>query len=379
MFLVSSASGQQASNVKDLRLVSEYKQTRVEDISDDGKLVLYQMSTLMRTFSVPLDGRPPVALPKPSNDSDFLRIVDLSTGQEVARTRVEFYPTRVQFINGTRTVFYIEPAPLPKYAARLWDYDQNAVGTCTNDISVGAINFVSTNRALAIVSKARSPQSLGVLTLPDCKIVDVVPADPQHPERGVLYPLTISSHGHLLYKTTGHEILVRDIKTMTILHRFPRLQNGLYVGSHNAAFTPDGKQLLLVGSNTVDDTAKTERYLLFYDTETYDLVRKETVTAWRQPIVRNDTTINSDVLGSAWAISPDGETIAIANTTNDERIAFVDLYELKTLKKIARAAFPAVRVSRDNPFAARISQLFFTPDGKHLIASTDTTRVWRVN
>lgn len=53
-------------------------------------------------------------------------------------------------------------------------------------------------------------------------------------------------------------------------------------------YTPDGKQLLLVGSNTVYDTAKTDRYLLFYDTATYELLPRETVTGWRLPIVRND-------------------------------------------------------------------------------------------
>jgi hypothetical protein len=73
-------------------------------------------------------------------------------------------------------------------------------------------------------------------------------------------------------------MLVRDLKTMTVFHRFPRSQEGLYLGSHNVTYTPDGRYLLLVGSNTVYDTAKTDRYLLFYDTATYELLRRETVT-----------------------------------------------------------------------------------------------------
>jgi hypothetical protein len=69
MFLVTSAPGQQGSNVKDLQLVSEYKQNTIQDVSDDGKLlVFYQTSTPIRTFSVPLDGQPPVAMQKPSNE-----------------------------------------------------------------------------------------------------------------------------------------------------------------------------------------------------------------------------------------------------------------------------------------------------------------------
>lgn len=379
MFSVPLAPGQQGSNVKELQLASEYKQNSIEDISQDGKLLLlYQSKTRMQTFNVPLDGRAPTVMQKASNDTDVLRIVDLETGRELARTRVGFYPDHVQFINGTRTVFYVEPASGSQYAAKLWDYDQNVSRICANDISGSSIHFLSTTRALAIVRKPRQPRSIGSIKLPDCNIVDVGLADPEHPERGLVAPLVFSSHGHMLYKTDADEMLVRDTETQKVLHRFVMSQRGLYLGSYNVTYTPDGKQLLLVGSNTVLDSKQTDRYLLFYDAATYELVRKETVTAWRPPILRNDRAMNSNTLGSAWSISPNGEIIAIADTTADDRVAFVSLYDLKTLKKIAQAAFPAVRVSRDNPFAARISRLFFTPDGQYLIASTDATRVWRV-
>ena len=56
----------------------------------------------------------------------------------------------------------------------------------------------------------------------------------------------------------------------------------------------------------------------------------------------------------------------------------VVLYDLETGNEIARAAHPAVKKNRDDPFATRISRLAFTPDGKYLLSSTHDTFVWEV-
>jgi WD40 repeat protein len=143
-----------------------------------------------------------------------------------------------------------------------------------------------------------------------------------------------------------------------------------------ASYTPDGKFLLVPATNTIRDQPDTKRFLYFYDTTNYQLARQLDITSWNPPVVNDEVTFQSNVIGTALAIAPDSRTMAVAYEKG--RQPQVVLYDLETGKEVGRAVHPAVKESREDPFAARIGKLAFTPDGKYLFSSTHDTFVWEV-
>src|SRR5262249_17940621 len=108
---------------KALKLFAEYKHNILEDLSADGRLMLfYQTSKPMRTFTYRSD-TDKVKPDQPEVYDDLLRIVELESGREVGRIGTEFYPRAAQFLPNTQKVFYKEPkgSKLPGSLFKLWD------------------------------------------------------------------------------------------------------------------------------------------------------------------------------------------------------------------------------------------------------------------
>src|SRR5262245_32330674 len=81
-----------SSGDKTLKLVTEYKKNILEDISPDGRLLLfYQTSAPTRSYTIELDGSRGKANQPPVTD-DALRVVERESGRELGRIRVEFFP-----------------------------------------------------------------------------------------------------------------------------------------------------------------------------------------------------------------------------------------------------------------------------------------------
>jgi hypothetical protein len=184
------------------------------------------------------------------------------------------------------------------------------------------------------------------------------------------------------YETRGGVIIVRDTATLKTVKQIEP-SSGLIFGGR-PIYTPDGKLLLVVASNTTFDKPETRRHLLFYDATSYDVARELDITSWSPPVLREDVAVNSNVIGTAMAISPDSRFLAVGYTKEEKKgfsiteQAHIVVYDLTTGEEVARASHPQVKQQRSDPFAARIGKLAFTPEGKYLLSSTHDTLVWEI-
>lgn len=371
-----------------LKLVAEYKKNDLADISADGRLLLfYQTNIPMRSHTIPLDGRRGKANQPPVSD-DVLRVVERESGREIGRVRVEFFPLEERFVPGAQQVFYGEPKPRSggKWQYKLWDVASGQTRMCLDapEGNFSSATFLDQQHALGIVSQ-KEDELLGRLALADCTRTIISTADPTDPKKGFRSQLLLSPDKHHLTYTldnTLEEALVRDITSLKVIKRI-KSPSGLFLG--DAIYTPDGKFLLIVASNTIFDKPETKRFLLFYDTTNYEVARRLDITSWSPPNVRDDRAINSNVIGTAMAVSPDSRLLAVGYTKEDRKAlstteqAQVVLYNLTTGEEVARASHPPVKQQRSDPFTAKIGKLAFTPDGKYLLSSTYDTRLWQLS
>ena len=109
-----------------------YKKNQLADISDDGKyLLFFQTKTPFRRYSKPLDGGPATA-EQPPVDDDLLRVVESETGREIARRGIADFPSALQFIPGTKQIFYQEfrKARPARFVPKIWNYESGATRQC---------------------------------------------------------------------------------------------------------------------------------------------------------------------------------------------------------------------------------------------------------
>ena len=379
-----------------LKLAAEYKKNHLEDLSSDGKLMLfYQTSNSIRSFTFPSDGAPKADQP-PTND-DILRVVDRESGREIGRIGIYEFPYSAQFIPGTTQVFYSEGNAFPKRGTRekLWNpaSGESLVYLDSSEVlqaneSFSYITAISSQKAIgAVWQKNTGGELLLMLALPSYGRTTIGPVSPSTPEariagNGKVLGAYSSVRGQIAYKTMHEEvIIIRDTSTLQIVKQI-KPSSGLILGD-DPIYTSDGKYLLVVASNTTYDMAETQRYLLFYDTTNYEITKKLEVTSWKPPYLGDEVAMNSNYLGKM-AISPDSRMAAVGYTRKKKNIfstteqAEIVLYDLLTGEELGRAAHPAIRQKRDDPFAATIGKLAFTPDGKYLLSSTHDTRIWEI-
>lgn len=354
---------------KTLKLVTEYKKNILADISADGRLLLfYQSSAPTRSYTVPLDVDRGSANQPPVSD-DMLRVVERASGREAGRIKVQFFPENMQFVPDTQQVFYIEPASnKQKHLFKIWNFSTGEVTACSDK---DAINFrhatiVDPQHVLGAVLQENGGESLGKLTLPDCTQTIISPVDPEYPQGKTRGGLTISPDKRFITYTiyAGSEIIIWDIANKQVTKN---LSPAPLFSWNKPVYTPDGKLLIVATGTNAFSGEDTKNYLLFYDTGTYHQVRRLEVPG-----------------ASAIAVSPDGRLLAVGYTKEDRKAfttteqAQVVLYDLKTGEEVAKAAHPPVRQRRDDPFAAKVTRLTFTPDGKYLLSSTYNTLLWRI-
>ncbi|CDM64905.1 hypothetical protein PYK22_00900 [Pyrinomonas methylaliphatogenes] len=367
-----------------LRLVAEYKHDILCDISSDGRLVLfYRSSYPTRSYRI-YGGW--VKANQPEVYDDELRVVDLRDGREVSRIRVEFFPENEQLVPGTLKVFYKEPQRRGnelRWVLRLWDFSTGEVEVCSSEdwANFRHATIVDSQHVFGALYREGSGEAIALLTLPDCKLAIGDPVNPSDPTRMTTGLIISPNRRHLAYLTSG-EVYIRDIATLRIIERL-KVPVGL-VYKCGPIYTPDGKSLLVTASNMIFDKAEAKHYLLFYDTVNYEAVRQLDITGWMPPKMSDDSAIASCFVGTALAVSPDGWVMAVGYTRVRERLLWTEeqaevvLYDLSSGEEVGRVAHPAIRQRRDDPFAARVNRIAFTPDGKYMLTSTYDTRVWRI-
>lgn len=384
----ASLAGRSETSVgekKALNLVMEYKRNILEGISSDGRLLLfYQTSTPTRSYTIPLDGSRGKAN-QPEVSGDTLRVVERESGREVGSVRVAFFPESVQFIPSTQRVFYTEPTSNKQGRLfKVWNFSTGEAKSCSDEdtINFRHTTIVDAQGALGAVLQENGGELLGRLSLPECKRTVSEPVNPSNPKSMTWGGLNLSPDKRHLAYGTSEEIIIRDTATLNTVKRIKTASGLIFGGS--PIYTPDGKFLLVVASNTIFDKPETKRFLLFYDTTNYEVARRLDITSWSPPNVRDDRTVNSNVVGTAMAISPDSRLLAVGYTKEEKKAfttteqAQVVLYDLMTGAEVARASHPPVKQQRNDPFAAKVTQLAFTPDGKYLLSSTYDTRLWQL-
>ena len=367
-------------DTKSLTLVSQYKKNILQDISGDGTLLLfYETSQPVRTYTIsPADGKG-VANQADAN-SDVLRVVERDSGRELGRIRVGFFPSDVQFIPGSRRVFYKEPKRIDgklEWRLKTWDLTNGEARECSA-ANVMAQSFLLSDaqHVLKIMRRQGKGEHVSILALANCTQTKVGPIELSDRIEGSISFL--HARKEMAY-VSNQRIVVRNVETLNVVREIS-LGTSMYLGQ-DAIYTPNGKFLVVLATNTIFDKPDTKRFLYFYDTTNYQLVRQLDVTSWSPPVINDEVAIQSNFIGTAVAFSPDSRTMAVASTNNrsSTQQARIVLYDLETGNEISRAYHPAVKEKRRDPFAAQIGKLVFTPDGKYLFSSTHDTLVWKVS
>jgi WD40 repeat protein len=276
---------------------------------------------------------------------------------------------------------------------KLWDVDSNNITRCLDKKQIslnqgeGGVSIIGAINSKTILEKIWQRESgdiLVTMSLPDCRMTRVGPisaSDANIRFSGLNNSYSLSGE-NIALATREQTVVVRDTRTLDIKKEI-NAPADLRLGEQ-VIFTPDGKFLITLASNTIGDKPETHRYLLFFETQKYELVRQMDVTAWSPPNLGADAFHESNFIGTVMAISGDGNLIAIGFTRTEKKFqttmeqAEVVLFDLKTGAEVAKARHPAIKQTRDDPFAARIGKLIFTSDGKYLLSSTHDTLVWEL-
>jgi WD40 repeat protein len=357
------------SKKMNLRLVAEYKQNQLEDLSADGKLMLlYRTSTPMRTYtSRPGKG---VTADQPDAYDDVLRLVELESGRERSHIKAQFFPDLIQFIPGTERVFYRGPKQGREltWQLELWDTAAQKVETCSSESASGlrAVALLDQQYGLAVQLLADEGDFLTRLSLRDCTRSIIGSVDPTYSKGRIWGKLAVSPDKHFVAYTLHSRAIIWNVVQNRLARTLTTTTPDLFFG-RELAYTPDGKILIISATNRPLGGTDKKDSLLLYDTSNYQLLRLLPV-----PVI------------SAMAISPDSRIVAIGSKEHQKAFlsikeeAFVSLYDLASGKALSRASHSRVTAQRSDPFVAQINRLIFTPDGKYLLSSTYDTRVWRI-
>lgn len=369
-----------AGGAQSYRQVMQFEHNILQDVSDDGRrLLFYQTGEPTRVSSA---ARPAGEAQQPG---DVLRVVEREGGREVARVKVNFFPESAQFVPGSQTVFYKEPSSDGlQYRLKTWDFSTGESKACAD---ADAVNFrhaaaVGAGSVVGAVLQREGGEALGRLSLPGCATQIAGPVNPSDPKAMTWGGLRLSPDKRHLAYGTGASVVVREAATLRVAGQLSAPAGLIFGGS--PLYTPDGKTLLVFASNTAVDTAETKRYLLFYDAATYEALRRLDITSWSPPRPGGERATPSSAVGTAAAVSPDGLLLAIGLTAESRKgssaveQAQVVLYDLASGREAGRVTHQPVGRRRNDPFAAKVTRLAFTPDGKYLLSSTYDTLVWQL-
>ncbi len=363
-----------------LKVISGFKNSKLQEISADGRLLLfYETNRPMRTYTIRSDGSTHTS----KTGNDVLRLVERASGRELGRIRVEFYPQDIQLIPGTQRVFYKEPKLVNEkleWRLKIWDVGSGEARECSNEnVADRSFNLIDAQHGLTLF---RNVNGFSILSLTDCSQGKVSPIDPANLNARVDGAVSFSPARTEFAYVAANKLIFRNSATLDVLREINQ-EAGLILGQ-SPIYTPDGKFVMVLATNTIRDKPETKRFLFFYDTRNYELLKRLDITNWKPPEVRDDVTMQSNFIGTTMAIGPDSTTIAVGyirEKTNmfwiTEQAEFV-IYDLATGEEIARGSHPKIKQQRDDPFAATIGKLSFTPDGRQLLSTTNDTLVWDI-
>ena len=363
---------------KSLKLVSQYKRNNLQEISSDGNLLLfYESSKPVRTYTVRADGK--VIANQPDTNTDVLRVVERSSGRELGRLRVGFFPEDVQLIPGAQRVFYKEPKRVAgrlEWRIKIWDLANGEARECSSaNAASQSFSLIDAQHVLNIMRRPGKGERFAILALPNCSETKFSSIEHSDPMAG---SISFAPARKEMAYVSGQRVVVRDTATLDVTKEINPASDMSF--GENAIYTPDGKFIVVLATNTIFDKPDTKRFLYFYDTANYQFVRQLDITSWNPPVVNEEVALRSNVIGTAVAVAPDSRIVAVAYTKDQSgrQQAQVVLYDLENGNEVGRAAHPAIKENRENPFAAQIHKLAFTPDGKYLLSSTDDTLIWEV-
>ena len=382
LLLVTCAVAPLHAQTTSLKPVSEFKRNDLQEISPDGRLLLfYATDQPVRTFTIPINFSPYNS----KTSDDVLRVVERTSGRELGRIRVEFYPEDVQFIPGTQRVLYKEPKPVNsglEWRLKIWDVESGEARECSDEnVIARSFTLLDAQHGLTLFRRVEG-DLFSVLSLPGCSQRLIGPIDPANPNAGITGDIALSPDRKQFAYLASDNLIIRNSTTMDVVKNIKPATESYW--GRNPIYTPDGKFLLILSTNTIFDKPETKRFLFFYDTTNYELVKRLDVTNWRPPELKVDETRDSKYIGTAMTIGPDSRTIAVAYTRQQAHTfwtteqAQIVIYDLATGTELARASHPKIRQRRDNPWAASIGKLTFTPDGRQLLSSTNDTLVWAI-
>ena len=365
-------------DTESLKLASQYKRNKLEGISSDGNLLLfYETSKPVRTYTIQADGK--VFANQPDTNTDVLRVIERASGRELGRIRVGFFPEDVQLIPGTQRVFYTEPKLVDgklEWRIKIWDLANGEARECSSANAMSqSFSLIDAQHVLNIMRQQGKGERFAILALPNCSQTKLSSIEHSDPMAG---SISFTPARKEMAYISGNKVVIRNTATLDVTKEI-NAATGMRFGE-NAIYTPDGKFLVVLATNTIFDKPDTERFIYFYDTANYQIARQLDVTSWRPPVVNDEVSFQSNVIGTAVAVAPDSRTIAVGYTKSQsgKQQAQVVLYDLEKGTELGRAAHPAIKENREDPFAAQIGKLAFTPDGKYLLSSTNDTLVWDV-
>ena len=363
---------------KSLKLVSQYKRNKLEEISSDGNLLLfYETSNPVRTYTIHADGKG--IANQPDTNTDVLRVVERTSGRELGRMRVGFFPEDVQLIPGTQRIFYTEPKLVDgklEWRIKIWDLANGEARECSSANAMSqSFSLIDAQHVVNIKRQQGKGERFAIQALPNCSQTKFSSIEHSAPMAG---GISFAPARKAMAYVSEQKVVIRNTATLDVTKEI-NPATGMNFGE-NAIYTLDGKFLVVLAANTFFDKPDTKRFLYFYDTANYQIARQLDVTSWSPPVVNNERVFQSNVMGTAIALAPDSRTIAVGYTKDKSgtQQAQVVLYDLEQGREIGRATHPAIKENRSDPFAAQIGNLAFTPDGKYLLSSTNDTLVWEV-
>jgi WD40 repeat protein len=324
---------------------------------------MYQTNLPVQSYTIPLSSAPASSEKSPAQ-THTLSVAELGDRSEFSRINTEFLPLGAQFIPGRHEVFFAEPKPnATGLLYKTWQLSSGKVKKCmeTKETDLPAASFLDEHRLILALPQEKTGDLLAELRLPECTrtIIDSVDPDDKNDRSWGRFAISRDARSIAYKLYGGHRAILWDIDKKQVSKRLAA--DPLFF-SGELVYTSDGKLLVAVAKSNpfVDEGNDT---LLFFDTKTYQLVRRLSFP---------------DI--AEFAISPNGRILAVGYTKETSRSeqAFVVLYDVRSGNELGRVSHPPVNKPRSDPFAARISRIFFTPDGRYLLSTTSNTRVWQI-